>query len=72
MNTIKSNQILTARSIGDYNCIFELQVIERKGNFATVKDMGNIKRIKIRLDSEGNECLRPDNYSMAPTYRAIK
>lgn len=70
MNTIKSNTKLTSRSIGDYNCIFELNVIERKGNFATVKFMGNTKRTKVYSDFEGNEYLQPEKYSMSPIFRA--
>jgi hypothetical protein len=69
--TIKSNQKLTSRSICDYNCIFELTVIERKGSFATVKFMGNTKRTKVLLDTEGNEYLMPEKYSMAPKFKAI-
>lgn len=71
MKTIKTNQILTSRSICDYDCIFKLQVIERKGNFATIKRDGNIKKVKIRIDIDGNEFLMPDNYSMAPMFKAI-
>lgn len=70
MNTIKSNTTLTSRSICDYNCIFELTVIERKGNFATVDYMGNQRRVKVRVDSDGNEYVQPDNYSMAPRFKA--
>jgi len=69
--TIKSNQKLTARSLCDYNCIFELIVIERKGNFATIKHMGNTKRTKIHLDNDGNEYLMPEKYSMCPIFKAI-
>lgn len=71
MKSIKSNQVLTARSIGDSECIFKLTVIERKGNFAKVKFQGNEKRSKVRVDSEGNEYLRPESYSFAPIFRAI-
>lgn len=71
MKAIKTNQTLTSRSICDYNCIFELNVIERKGNFATIKYMNQTKRIKVKIDSDGNEYLQPDNYSMAPRFKAI-
>jgi hypothetical protein len=69
MTTIKSNTTLTSRSICDYNCIFTLEVIERKGNFATVKYMNNVKRVKVRSTDEG-EYIQPDNYSMAPRFKA--
>lgn len=71
MKTIKSNTQLTARSIGDYDCIFKLTVIERKGNFAKVRFLGYEKRTKVYTDSEGNEYLKPEKYSMAPTFRAV-
>jgi hypothetical protein len=67
---IKSNQNLTARSVCDYNCIFKLTVIERKGNFATINYEGRIKRTKVYSDREGNEYLQPEKYSMAPIFRA--
>ena len=70
MNTIKTGQILTAKSICDHNCIFELQVIERKGNFATIQYNGIIRKTKVR-EFWGSEYLRPDNYSMAPSFQAI-
>ncbi len=70
MNTIESNQTLTARSIGDYNCIFTLTVIERKGNFAKIRFQGSEKRTKVYTDKEGNEYLMPEKYSMAPVFRA--
>jgi len=70
MKTVKSNQTLTSKSICDSECIFKLTVIERKGNFATVKFMGNTKRTKVYSDSEGNEYLQPEKYSMAPIFRA--
>lgn len=49
MKTVKSNQTLTSRSICDYDCIFNLTVIERKGNFASIKFMGNEKELKYGL-----------------------
>jgi len=70
MKTIKSNQILTAKSICDHNCIFELEVIERKGNFCTIKYDGRIRKTKVRVFS-GEEYLRPDSYSMSPSFYAI-
>lgn len=73
MKTIKTGQTLTSRSICDHNCIFELFIIERKGNFCTIKEPGSdyTRRVKVRLNYDGDECLRPDTYSMCPTYKAI-
>jgi len=69
-NTIKANTTLTARSIGDYNCIFSLPVLKRTAKMATVIYMGNEQRVKIKIDSDGNEYIKPANYSMAPIFRA--
>jgi hypothetical protein len=65
MKTIKANQTLTSRSICDNDCIFKLQVIERKGNFATIKRDDCIERKKIYTDFEGNEYLMPEKYSIS-------
>lgn len=69
--TIKSNHKLTAHSVCDHDCIFTLNVITRKGNWATVEMYGKVKRTKIFSDLEGNEYLRPESYSMAPYFKAI-
>lgn len=68
-NQITSNSILRARSVCDSNCVFTLEVIERKGNFARVRFQGSEKRVKIRRDDRG-EFLMPEKYSMAPIFRA--
>lgn len=70
-NTIQTGQTLTSRSLCDYDCIFSLKVIDRKGSFATILMDGDkeTRRVKVR-NFNGEEYLRPDNYSMAPTFRA--
>ena len=67
---IKSGQTLTARSIGDYNCIFSVQIIERKGSFVTVKAQNNVKRMKVLADDRGEYIYALGKYSMAPIFRA--
>jgi hypothetical protein len=47
---IKSGQVLEARSACDYDCIFSVKVIDRKGSFATVEAHGSTKRVKIRSE----------------------
>ncbi len=69
-NTIKSNTTLTSRSICDHNCIFSLEVISRKGNFATIKYMNQTRRTKVYSDRDGNEYLQPDKHSMSPIFSA--
>ena len=68
--TINTGQVLKARSVCDYECIYSLTVLERKGAFAKVVFMGNERRVKVKTDEDGNEFLRPENYSMAPIFRA--
>jgi len=66
---IQSSTTLTARSVCDYDCIFSLEVIERKGCWATIKYMGVVSRTKIKTDDRG-EYIMPKKYSMAPIFRA--
>jgi len=70
MNTIQPNTTLTARSICDFDCIFKVEVIERKGSFVTVKAMGNVKRVKVMADDRGEYIYALGKYSMAPIFRA--
>ena len=71
IKTITAGQTLKARSIGDADCIFTAEIIERKGSFVTVKAMGNMKRVKVQKDSDGNEFIYAiGKYSMCPVFRA--
>jgi hypothetical protein len=71
MNKITPGQTLTARSICDSNCIFSVEVTERKGRFATVRTDKGESRKKIYADNSGNEYLYAlGKYSMAPIFRA--
>lgn len=69
--TIQTGQILKARSIGDHECVFTAEVIERKGNWATVKSaMRGVQRKKVMLDHNGCEFVYVlGQYSMAPLFR---
>jgi hypothetical protein len=69
--TIEVGQTLTARSIGDHNCIFSIEILARSKSFVTIKDnmFGTIKRCKIKVWN-GRESVRPENYSMAPIFYA--
>jgi hypothetical protein len=66
---IKANDILTARSICDHNCIWTARVIKRTAATATVEIDGNIKRCKIH-NHEGKEFIFAlGQYSMAPVFK---
>ena len=69
-HTIKSGQILTARSACDYDCIFQAEVIERKKSFATVFIHGTTRRVKVMSDDSGEFIYALGKFSMAPIFRA--
>ena len=68
---IEAGQTLTTRSICDYNCIYKLEVLSRKGAFAVIKWMNKEMRKKVLVDSDGCEFIMPERYSMAPVFTAI-
>lgn len=59
-----------SRSIGDHNCIFEITVISRTDKTLCYTYGNRTRRSKIHLDDYG-EYIRPDNYSMSPTFHAF-
>lgn len=67
-NTIKAGQILTANCIGDSEIKFRCSVLDRKGKFVTIKEMGIERRVMVRCDDRG-EYIQPDKYSFAAIYR---
>jgi hypothetical protein len=69
-NTIQSGQTLKARSVCDWDCIFSVEVIERKGSFVTLKAQGNVSRKKVMTDDQGEYVFALGKYSMAPIFRA--
>lgn len=69
---IAAGQTLTARSVGDYDCIFSVEVVSRTEKSAIIVQDGKTKRTKIHTDSYGDEYVRPERYSFAPMFRAPK
>lgn len=68
--TIQAGQTLTARSIGDYDCVYSLEIISRKGAWAVIKQEGkDARRVKVRT-WDGVEFVQPERYSFAPQFRA--
>ena len=70
--TIEAGQTIKARSLCDYETTFTAQVIERKGAFVTVKAQGNISRMRVRIDNNGEYVYALGRSSMAPKFRAAK
>ena len=60
-----------ARSVCDSDCKFYIRVLQRSAKFLTFLDLdGNVKKSIIKVDSDGNEFIRPEKYSFAPVFRA--
>jgi len=70
LNPITTGQTLSARSACDHDCIFQAEVIERKGAFATVKAQGITRRVKVMSDDSGEFIYAMGRYSMSPIFRA--
>ena len=60
-----------ATSICDSNCIFKITVFRRtEKTLFYMQDNSRARRTRIKTDEKGNEFIQPDNYSMAPVFRA--
>jgi hypothetical protein len=68
--TIKAGQTLTARSGGDYDCVFSVTINERKGRFVRFSGEGREGRCMVKADSDGEFIFALGKYSMAPIFRA--
>ena len=68
--TIQAGQTLTASSVCDHDCVFKVQVLDRKGAFCTVNAQGNVKRVKINIVDGVEAIFALGKYSMAPLFRA--
>lgn len=64
------NKTYGSRSICDHNCIFEIKTISRTDKTVTYKYENQIRRSSVKFDQQGNEYIKPDNYSMAPIFKA--
>jgi hypothetical protein len=56
---------VSARSIGDYDCIFKFTVISRTAKFVTLQYFNDIKRVGIKVRDGREYCYPLGNYSMA-------
>lgn len=60
-----------SRSIGDHNCIFEIEVTGRTEKMLKYSYEGVERKSKIKTSTDG-EYVTPENYSMAPIFRASR
>lgn len=73
MKKFTVGQKLSARSIGDYNCVFTGTVLKRTATTITVDTcIEGVKRCKIHQSYDGSgEFVFPfGRYSMAPIFKA--
>ena len=69
--TFAVGQVLSVRSLGDYDCVFAFTVVKRSTNFVTLDWRGQINRVMIRKWSDDVEyCYPLGTYSLAPLLRA--
>ena len=59
-----------SRCVCNYDCIFIIEVVKRTAKTVTYVYNRTKRRSNIKLDEHGNEWIKPDNYSMAPVFRA--
>lgn len=68
--TIQAGQILTSRSVCDYDAVFQCNVLTRNGQFATVYNGIKVRKVKVKTDDRGEYVMALGAYSMAPIFRA--
>jgi hypothetical protein len=65
------DQVLSVRSLGDWDCVFRFTVTKRSAKFVTLDWHGQERRIAIRKWSDDVEyCYPLGTYSLAPLCRA--
>lgn len=65
-----AHQVLKARSICDYDCVYEAEVISRTSKTVTIEERGKRKTVKIHLGDNGEFCYPHGRYSMAARFYA--
>jgi hypothetical protein len=69
----KANTTCSTRSVADYDCVFNFEVVKRSAKTITIKYHGDLKRCKIHTDENGDEFAYPlGRYSMCPVIRPAK
>jgi hypothetical protein len=66
----ETGKTYTSRSAYDRDCIFEIKVTKRTDKSITYLYEGRLRRSVIRVNENGDEYIRSDNYSFAPIFRA--
>lgn len=71
MKKFEAGKTYYSRSICDHECIFTIEVVKRTEKTVTYIYNGKQRRSTIKVDDNG-EYIKPDNYSMAPVFRAYR
>ena len=72
LNTFKIGDTVAARSVGDYNAIWNWTVTDRTAKFITLIDRdGKTTRVGVKTDAQGEWALPLGKFSMAPVIRAF-
>lgn len=69
--TFETGQTYEARSMCDWDCIFRFEVISRTAKFVVFEmDRGDMYRVGVKVDEQGEWAMPFGRYSMAPVIRA--
>jgi hypothetical protein len=69
----QEGQELSSRSACDYDCVFRFTVVKRTEKTVTLKYHDQLKKVKVRVWSNGSEyCYPLGTYSMAPSVFATE
>lgn len=62
----------SARSFGDYDCVWTFLVLKRTAKFITISEASSdeILRVGVKTDKDGEWALPFGSYSLAPVIRA--
>lgn len=71
MKKFEAGKTYYSRSICNHECIFTIEVVKRTEKTVTYIYDGRQRRSTIKVDENG-EYIKPDNYSMAPVFRAYR
>jgi hypothetical protein len=69
--TFEPGSVYYVHSNADWDCVFEFTVMSRTAKFVTFKTRyGDIARVGVKVDEDGEWALPFGNYSMDPCVRA--
>jgi hypothetical protein len=68
--TFEVGATYSTRSAGDHNCVWTFEVVKRSAKFVTLRrENGDVVRVGVKTDDQGEWTLPFGSYSMAPVLR---